>query len=156
MSLSPVELESVLKGIWTTVLGSELNVAGDVPSSGPPEEGPSQASHMSSCVQFSGDWQGAVRIDCPSLVARRIAAIMFAMDAEALSPEEVRDALGEIANMAGGNIKPLLRGKCQLSLPAVTEGMAFQQMLSGAQTLFKVDFDSGQGPLADTVLSKEA
>ena len=147
----------MLKGIWTTVLGSELNVVGDAPGAGPADEGPGgQSSQMSSCVQFTGDWQGAVLIDCTGRVARRIAAIMFAMDAEALSPEEVRDALGEIANMAGGNIKPLLVGKCQLSLPSVTEGVAFQQLLPGAHTLFKVDFDSGQGPLAVSVLSKGA
>ena len=34
----------------------------------------------------------------------------------------MRDAVGELANMVGGNIKALMPGSCQLSLPTVAEG----------------------------------
>ena len=50
-------------------------------------------------------------------VAERLACVMFQVD-EA-SPEEVRDLLGEMANLVGGNIKGMLPGPSRLSLPVV-------------------------------------
>jgi chemotaxis protein CheX len=46
---------------------------------------------------------------------------MFDMPAEAISPDELRDAVGEVANILGGNVKTLIAGKCRLSLPSVAE-----------------------------------
>ena len=155
MAISSNDIEGVLKGIWSNVLGQELNLAGG-PSAGPAESGGLDPAHMSSCVQITGDWQGAVMIDCAGVVARKIAAAMFAMEAGAVSKDEVRDALGEIANMAGGNLKPLLPGRCQLSLPTVAEGGDFKQMVPGSEVLFRVGFNSIDGDLAVSVLHKAA
>lgn len=155
MAISSNDIEGVLKGIWTNVLGQDLNVTESVTFSQADPAGPDPA-HMSSCVQITGDWQGAVMIDCPGLVARKISAGMFAMEAKDVSQDEVRDALGEIANMVGGNLKPLLPGHCQLSLPTVAEGGDFTQLVPGAQVLFRVGFSSLDGNLAVSVLKKAA
>jgi CheY-specific phosphatase CheX len=77
---------------------------------------------MTGCVQISGAWEGAVLIQVPMSVARAAAATMFETQPSETSQDEVRDALGELANMIGGNIKALLPGPTQLSLPVVVEG----------------------------------
>jgi chemotaxis protein CheX len=44
---------------------------------------------------------------------------MFAMSEDELSEEEIRDAVGEIVNMVGGNLKGIVEGESSLSLPCV-------------------------------------
>ena len=45
---------------------------------------------------------------------------MFGVDPESISVEQVEDALGELANMTGGNFKSLVPGPSVLSLPRVS------------------------------------
>ncbi|WP_413451408.1 chemotaxis protein CheX [Georgenia phoenicis] len=52
--------------------------------------------------------------------ADRIARALLAMDpADPVDTEDLRDALGEIANVIGGNIKGLMADRSTLSLPVV-------------------------------------
>jgi chemotaxis protein CheX len=76
---------------------------------------------VAACVQLTGAWTGAVTLQCSPRVARAAAGIMFQSDPAETSVEDVRDALGELVNMVGGNIKALLPGPTQLSLPLVVE-----------------------------------
>ncbi|MBD8062679.1 chemotaxis protein CheX [Oceanitalea stevensii] len=53
--------------------------------------------------------------------ADRIARALLAMGpTEPVAVEDLRDALGEIANVIGGNLKGLMTGSNALSLPVVT------------------------------------
>ena len=47
---------------------------------------------------------------------------MFSVPEGELGDEDLRDALGELTNMVGGNIKTLLPGSEFISLPTVIEG----------------------------------
>jgi chemotaxis protein CheX len=47
---------------------------------------------------------------------------MFDLPTEQLDDEQVGDALGELTNMIGGNIKSLIPGPSRLSMPTVTVG----------------------------------
>ena len=76
---------------------------------------------LAACVQLTGAWTGAVTIQCSPRVARAAAGMMFQVDPAETSGDDVRDALGELVNMVGGNIKALLPGPTQLSLPLVVE-----------------------------------
>ena len=44
---------------------------------------------------------------------------MFHLEEQSAGPEDLQDALGELTNMTGGNIKSLLPEPCRLSLPTV-------------------------------------
>jgi chemotaxis protein CheX len=48
------------------------------------------------------------------------AAAMFGLSAVELTDAEVTDAVGELTNIIGGNIKSLLPGPSRLSMPVVT------------------------------------
>jgi chemotaxis protein CheX len=74
------------------------------------------------CVTVSGEWQGSVLLACPAQLARMAASAMFDVPAGELDDQEVADALGELTNMIGGNIKSLIPGPSRLSMPAVTAG----------------------------------
>lgn len=61
-----------------------------------------------------------VRISCA--LARTITETMFGMDPGEAASADIDDAVGEVANMIGGNVKSLVPGPSLLSLPAVVIG----------------------------------
>lgn len=79
-----------------------------------------QGNTLAGCVQITGSWEGAVAIICPMPLAEQAAKIMFGLKDDPASSDDIQDALGELANMTGGNIKSLLPEPSYLSLPAVT------------------------------------
>jgi len=99
--------------IWETMLGLPLEGTSD----GQPDGGPA----LIGTVRITGAWNGALDVRCTPGLARKAAAAMFACEEDALSEDEVRDSLGEIANMAGGNLKALLPQPCALSIPVVID-----------------------------------
>lgn len=118
MSLSPEDLFEVLQTIWSTQLGLELDDDGQ--PSGLVTD--SKDGLMTGTVQISGGFTGAVHLVCGRGVIRTAAAQMFSVPEDDLSNEDLRDALGELTNMVGGNVKTLLEGTEYISLPTVIEG----------------------------------
>ena len=102
-------LRDFTDNIWSTMLGLSLD---DAP-------GPAAGEFVTAFVQISGDWQGAVTVELAAPLAHRVAAALFAMEPGEVGDGEVSDAVGEVANMLGGNVKALMNGSCQLSLPSV-------------------------------------
>ena len=47
-------------------------------------------------------------LHCPAGLARNTTPLIFSQPKELVSVNEVQDAIGEITNMIGGNIKALL------------------------------------------------
>ena len=140
------EIRQVAETVWDSVLGVAL-----VPS---PSVPPAQARTVSGCVQFSGAWEGAVTIECSAEFARRAAATMFGVDPSAASLSDTQDAIGELANMTGGNVKALLPEPCRLSLPTVVEGADYSTRLHGGELLTTVAFDCQGSPLVVRLLKK--
>jgi CheY-specific phosphatase CheX len=97
------------------MLGVDLSGGGNWTATGY-EEHPLQGS-----IQIAGAWQGAVVLSCSPEYARSMAAGMFGAEPDSLSAADVNDALGELVNVIGGNLKQLLPAPCHLSLPAVRE-----------------------------------
>jgi chemotaxis protein CheX len=109
------EVLGITRDVWESFTGRAIDVADG------------QARHDGGdvtvgCVTVSGAWQGSVLLACPAQLARMAAAAMFDRPAEQLDDREVADALGELTNMIGGNIKSLIPGPSRLSMPAVTAG----------------------------------
>jgi chemotaxis protein CheX len=74
---------------------------------------------MRGSVTIHGQSRAIVTVDCSTRLARLLGAAMFDTPENELSQEEVDDALGEIANIIGGNIKALLPGPSELGLPEI-------------------------------------
>lgn len=133
------EISQVTTTVWDSVLGVPLVREPEVPP-GPPRA-------VLGCVQFTGAWEGAVTIECSAEFAKRAAGTMFGVEPEAASVSDTQDAIGELANMTGGNIKALLPEPCRLSLPTVTEGGDFSTRVSGGTLVTTVAFDCEGSPL---------
>ena len=75
-------------------------------------------------VGFAGIYSGVISIHCPVALALKMTSNMLGMECEEVN-EDLNDAIGEIANMLGGNIKQVLsKGglDVKLSIPTVIAG----------------------------------
>ncbi len=85
-------------------------------------DGPFDATDPDSfqaAIRINGDWKAELRVIASRGLAESIAQSMFGAEPSELSEEEVLDALGEIANVIGGNVKGIVDQECSLSLPCV-------------------------------------
>jgi len=135
------------ESIWRSVLGLDVSRVEERPKSG--------QRTLTGCVQITGTWEGAVTLDCSAALARRVAGIMFGVTPEAAASDEMKDALGEMTNMTGGNIKNLLPSPSLLSLPSVTEGLDYTVSVPGGRLIGQVAFDCLGEPLRVSLLERD-
>jgi chemotaxis protein CheX len=114
MQIAEDQIRQSVEDLWSSVLGLAIE---PIPSLG---QAAPRAGFLTGCIEISGSWEGSVTIDCGPSLARKAAAIMFGIDAGQTSYDQVQDALGELTNILGGQVKALLPEPCRLSLPAVT------------------------------------
>jgi chemotaxis protein CheX len=109
------EVFGITRDVWESFTGRTIELADD-------QVRPHGGDVTVGRVTVTGEWQGNVLLSCPAQLARMAASAMFDLPAEQLDDEQVADALGELTNMIGGNIKSLIPGPSRLSMPAVTVG----------------------------------
>lgn len=129
--------------VWDAFLGLTLELAPDPCS---PVLG-----GMSGIVTISGAWQGAVVLQCPAEHAVQAAEAMFAAEPGSLSADEVADALGELTNMVGGNLKNLLAEPSSLSIPSISGGGDSRVFVPGARPVLEVPLRCGDTHLRVTL-----
>lgn len=145
MNLEEADLRQIMTDIWTSMLGLELDHDTEVGEV-------DHLRHFTSCVQITGDAQVAFVVDLPEPVARAVTEAMFGMGPGEASDDDVRDAVGEVANIAGGNLKPFLEGSCKLSLPTVSEGIDHLLSIPGTVVATTLPFGTPEGPFAVRLL----
>lgn len=117
MNLHHGPTEEDLRIIAEQVWASYLDLDGESPLVLLPPEKPS--SEVSASVSMTGAWQGHVVVRCSATAARNAAGALLGLGLDDVTVEDVTDALGELANIMGGNVKSLLPEPCALSLPHV-------------------------------------
>jgi hypothetical protein len=108
--------EATVQGIadesWFALVGDEEFLV--------PVPGPLPADVISSWVTVSGPWNGTVVLTAGRETAAELTRCLLREHApEVLEPEDVEDALGELANVVGGNVKGVLPAPSLLGLPRV-------------------------------------
>ena len=108
--------EATVQGIaeeaWSALVGDEEFLV-PLPG-GLPEDA------ISSWVEIVGPWNGAVVLTTGRSTAEELSRCLLAEHAPpVLDDEDVEDALGELANVVGGNVKAVLPGPSVLGLPEV-------------------------------------
>lgn len=130
MEFAQQDICTLAEGVWQSILNLPIELA--------PETAMNESEMMAGCVQITGGWQGAVCLNCDSRLAARAASIMFGTEADASSKSEMQDALGELVNMIGGNLKGLINEPCQLSLPTLVDGSDYSLRIPRSNVILRV------------------
>ncbi len=124
--ISSEEILSITENVFTTMIGCPVELGAD-------SEALAEQSPVTGCVQISGQWTGAVLVQTTGKLASYAASQMFAISEAEVEKGECQDTMAELANMIGGNIKSLVPGPSNLSLPTVTIGKEFDIRIFGTK-----------------------
>jgi chemotaxis protein CheX len=112
-TLTNEDLFAIAEQIWASYLDAE----GTNPLSPAPPTAPSR--DVCASVSVTGAWRGHIVVSCSMPAARNVAGALLGADVDDVTPEDVTDALGELANIIGGNVKSVMPEPSALSLPVV-------------------------------------
>ena len=113
MEFNDDDIRAITESIWSAILSLEVIPA---PPSLAPADDP---DWLIGGVTIRGAWNGTVLVHCPAALARHVAGVMFDTDPAAATAAQIDDAVCEVTNMTGGNIKSLLPEPCWLELPRI-------------------------------------
>jgi chemotaxis protein CheX len=108
---------------------------------------------LTSFVELSGEWTGVLLLECTAFQACQFAARFLSVAPPATVDEEVRDVLGELANMIGGNLKCAMASGLELSMPRIMKGNDYHRWLGGFEIEDRLAFQSAVGTFWVTLLS---
>ncbi len=113
-----------LVDVFDTMLSMKVAVVEDPP---PAEK---SENYLVGSVNFTGEIMGIVSVGVPDGLARLMTATMLGIEVDEIeSDDEIKDLLGEISNIVGGNLKSSFTDAgiaCRLSPPAITIGADFR------------------------------
>ena len=156
MSQLDEAIQGIVSTIWESVLGVQIEPESPIATlSRYDGDSPADYAHTyAGVVQISGAWDGAVTVQCSARAARHAARTMFGLTEEDVSLADLQDALGELTNMTGGNIKALLPQTCYLGLPVVVEGADYRFRLPGSAPVRRSTFKAGDEMIVVTMLER--
>jgi CheY-specific phosphatase CheX len=102
---------------------------------------------LTATVRFEGSWTGLLDLECSPLLAMDLTLRLLPYLEENPEPEFVLDALGELANVMGGNLKAVLPRGVEVSMPTVSKGPV-ERMQASENDRVSVRFTSGQSEFA--------
>lgn len=107
-------------------------------------------------VTVTGEWNGHVLVECSAPLARQVTAHLLLTTAEELADDDVRDVVGELVNVIGGNVKSVMPGPSTLSLPSSSLAGEHHLDSDGSDAAAAVQFAWRQEPLRVSVFTQEA
>jgi chemotaxis protein CheX len=131
------------RDVFSTMLMMELGGGDPVEGAGGEVD-----SNITALLGLGGDIRGMLAVHCPARVAMTITSGFLGMDVDALN-EDVKDAIGEIANMVAGNLKIAFAGddlKIELAIPSTIIGQSYRVggMLGAKRVAVPFAMESGQ------------
>ncbi len=98
-------------------------------------------------IGLAGTHKGVLAIHIPYEVAMAITGSFLMMEVTEMN-DDVHDAIGEVANMIGGNVKTILSEKgrdIDLSLPSTISGAEYSFSSDKEVDKVIIEFDTGKG-----------
>jgi chemotaxis protein CheX len=152
MTVNPTveDLRMITEQVWS----SYLDLDGMSPLV--PAVGPTSPADVSAAVSVTGSWQGHVVVSCSAGASRNAAATLLGIEVEDVTIDDVSDAVGELANIIGGNVKSLLPQPCALALPQVLVDEKSAFMYPGVTEICQMDAVWLDEPVTVRVLESTA
>lgn len=140
------QLYQIVQSVFEMMLSLEVEQMDDQ------EEWSPRSDVVTSAVYFAGDWKGAVILECTrkqafEFTTRLMPLIPAESSATNSLSDNVRDTMGELANMLAGNLKSVLPRGVGLSMPSVVEGSNYSLQVCGKALVDRVPFLSPLGKL---------
>ena len=152
IEIVPSELAQIVESVFATMLGLEVMECNTAWFDSP--------DRLTSAVHLSGGWNGAVLMECDRTQACRLTGRFLSMGTGEPQPtptvvdDVVRDLVGELANMIGGNLKCVLTHGVLLSIPSVVDGSEASIRVCKTEVRERLPFRSSEGVFWITVLTK--
>lgn len=122
-TVTDVNLREIVGNVWASLIGTPPDAADDAAVTGPT---------VTAAVHLTGPFDASVVVTMTEALARKVTAAMLFMGEDELEEDDVRDAVGEVANLTGGNVKAALGVSCSMSLPSVAFGSDVRLSVPGA------------------------
>ena len=107
---------------------------------------------LTGAIHFAGAWKGAVLLECTKPQAYEFTHRLMSIPLPSSITDDVRDAMGELANMLAGNLKSVLPHGIGLSMPLVVEGTDYSLRVCGSSVIDRIPFSSEFGVLWVTLV----
>lgn len=137
------ELDQTVGMIWSTMFPPEWLLTPTAPLN-PPE-------FVTGFVMIEGAFDGAVLLRCPPQLAAALTDLMFET-AGAPTPDDVRDAIGEVTNMLAGNVKSVLPHPSHIGLPVVALGHDYDVQVVGTRIVADMGYQVGDEVMRVTLV----
>ncbi len=147
MTIDETVVHEIVGEIWGSML--ELDTA-PIEACEPRDLG----REVRAAVQITGSWEGAVVLECEDAVAAAFTAAMLGLGEEKPDESDVKDVVGELANMVGGNLKAALGAEARLSLPTVVVGANLEVSVPGSVVQAQTAYATGVGCFSVVVVAK--
>jgi chemotaxis protein CheX len=131
------DISQLAESVFLTMLDLEVHPAD---SNSLPE-----TEMITGAVYYAGPWRGAVLLQCDRAQACAFAARLMRAVQPIAFDDDARDAIGELTNILGGNLKPLLPHGVALSSPSVVEGYPSALRICDKSPIIRLGFHSELG-----------
>ncbi len=104
------DIQTIVETIWLTMLGIPID---RLPETADQAMNGDCLAH----ITINGNWEGSLELSCSMGLARFVGAALFQEDPWELDEESSLEAVLELTNMIGGNVKALVGEGNRLGLP---------------------------------------
>ena len=147
VTFAPEDVRAVTGQVWESC----LSPYGDPLSWGTGER--LEGDVAQALIRVVGEWSGVITLEMSDEAAETAARVLETAATDEVAPEEVADAVGELVNIIGGNIKSLLPTPSTLSLPEVAQVAAPAAAERATTEHCRVDLSWGPRPIRVRVWS---
>lgn len=138
------EVQRIVGDVFQTMLKSEA-YATDLPWE------PTRSS-VTAAIFFAGTWRGAVMVQTSEHQACQWTSRLMSLPIPEEFTDDVQDALGELVNMIGGNLKSVLPSGVGLSMPTVVQGRNYSMRVCGGGNTARQTFLADSGTFTVTLV----
>lgn len=139
------EIIEITATTWQSMLGLDIQSDPKICDIADPD------GFLTGRVEIHGRWNGVVVIQGAEALARSAAAIFFSLESTSVTERHLLDAICELSNIIGGNIKACLPEPCTFSFPTATRATAHTLEEIGAEKVSEFRFRCQGQPLYVTV-----
>jgi chemotaxis protein CheX len=131
------EISQIVGDVFQTMLSVDIEAS--------PQLWTPRAGDITAAIFFAGTWRGAALLECTERQGRTWTGRLLSIPDPPVINDDVRDAMGELVNMIGGNLKSVLPPGVGLSMPSVVEGKQYSLQVCGSNMIDRQCFQSDDG-----------